>query len=714
MLAISLIGVPSGTEVCTFGKLPVALSDDWVELQPSEISLQAAGEVLVVSRRFIEGVPLTWVGLYRHAFEIGGTRIGNYYGAGAWLLGRSAAGVALAAVLPGLADQVQRLAMDGDRFVRRLAEIRSAFVWPEEAVDRVGHSMEAMGAAVGLGTRGAGAAYVSVDHMESTDSLGVMIDWIQSGHIFASHHRIVLGNAGAAASSARALGRLEVLDIAALRQREVEQLERASLLQTQLEGVDSALMTEREQTVSERDKRVAAESRLDIANGELDQLRSEMDAQAQAHKRERTALQRLAGELSQLKEQLKDKDLQWAAKLEQEVERHRKTRLDLGRVRNQLRDAQEHALVLTPGRAYGHDSPHDPEGHAAPPRPPAHRHDDRFFNPPRPAPPTPQHAPSPYPLAVDSRRPPAAGGRSSRKDPDDVRASPAFWGAAVMVLVVVIALSWKFAQHLITQNFQTQHAVNEQKKPDPTSLKVAQLAGAETLQCEASGTTEVRHYKVLSGLPKRNLIAALQTICAAKQGCEGVESQVVRLVSVSLMEKTALKTTITPGWSLVTVEVPTNCKEQLPADGAIEAYASGDSAAPASEEAAAAAVTAAALSNAAKSNASGQATQPNCTPSAKKNCTKEEKKSCASVNGKAAANCEPGKSNEARSNLLVAGTVKSRTGNAAPANMDNKGNQDTKNGKDKAERGANAEVGGNRPPASAASEAQLGDTSMEY
>ncbi len=332
MLAISLIGVTAGTELCTFGKMPVQLSDDWIELLPSEISLQLGGEVYLVARRIVDGKDLTWVGLYRHALEIGGSRIGNYYGAGAWILGRVAHGEALVAVLPSLADEVHRLAMSGDQFRRRLAEIRPEVKWPETAVDRVGHSMQPLPVGSGLASTGSASAFLPVAAPFSAAHLGWMIDWVQLGGAFAPYARVILGNEGRAAASARHLARLDLLDPHQLLRKDAEHQAAMATdvassdarLQIQVEAAEAARLS-----VQERDAELRA-----VAD-ELARMQDDVRRVQAEHARELLGLQQTIASAHQLHERV--------AADEAKIQRLERTSRDL---RDQLALRDEDAADL--------------------------------------------------------------------------------------------------------------------------------------------------------------------------------------------------------------------------------------------------------------------------------------------------------------------------------------------------------------------------------
>lgn len=127
-IAVSLIGVTAGLEVCTFAAGDPELPPDaWIELTPAEAVLSADHDVYVIRRRLQRGQMTTWIGIYRQAQEIDRDRPGNYYGAGLWLVGHAdnAQGADILAVLEALRkDLLERDVLTAGRFTRRLADAR--------------------------------------------------------------------------------------------------------------------------------------------------------------------------------------------------------------------------------------------------------------------------------------------------------------------------------------------------------------------------------------------------------------------------------------------------------------------------------------------------------------------------------------------------------------------------------------------------------------
>lgn len=298
MLAVSLIGVTAGTEVCTFGRLPVSLSDDWVEVQPSEVTIGAdSADLYVCTRRMVEGKVLTWIGLYRHAHEIGGSRAGAYHGAGVWLLGRTARGGAVVQVLPMLADQLRRLAMVGSQFQRRLADIRPQFEWPEREVDRVGHSMQPLVQGGGLAPgQGAGLLIDASEPMDAAQ-VGWHLDWLQLGPAFAPYSRVLIATDARTADSARELGRVGVVKPLQLLAAENAAREsfnsRVEEAEAQRRAAEAARQTAAEQLT-------ALQGRIDTHHSFVETLQRDLDAAHTERAKAETQLDRVLQDQARL------------------------------------------------------------------------------------------------------------------------------------------------------------------------------------------------------------------------------------------------------------------------------------------------------------------------------------------------------------------------------------------------------------------------------
>ncbi len=135
-MILSLFGTTTGLEVLNLplsnAAQPVQLEDSWIEVSPSHLIIKPGKESYMVLRRFVGTQTMTWVGLYRAAKEIGYERQGSFYGAGVWLIDRVVDTKLAIEVLRLMADQIQVKAMNGERFVKRLADVRGDISMPNQ------------------------------------------------------------------------------------------------------------------------------------------------------------------------------------------------------------------------------------------------------------------------------------------------------------------------------------------------------------------------------------------------------------------------------------------------------------------------------------------------------------------------------------------------------------------------------------------------------
>jgi len=128
VIFLTLFGTTTGLEVLNLplsnSAVPFKIEDSWIEVSPSHLIIKPGKESYVILRRFVGTQTLTWIGLYRAAKEIGYERQGSFYGSGVWLIDRVVDVKLTIDVLRMMADQIQAKAMNGDSFVKRLADVR--------------------------------------------------------------------------------------------------------------------------------------------------------------------------------------------------------------------------------------------------------------------------------------------------------------------------------------------------------------------------------------------------------------------------------------------------------------------------------------------------------------------------------------------------------------------------------------------------------------
>lgn len=110
----------------------VQLEDAWIAITGSQLTVRYNKDVFVVLRKMVGPHLATWIGVYRPAREIGYDRSGGFYGAGAWLIDSVVDAKLLTTVIINLADQIQSVTMDGDRFTQCILEARASFVLPTQ------------------------------------------------------------------------------------------------------------------------------------------------------------------------------------------------------------------------------------------------------------------------------------------------------------------------------------------------------------------------------------------------------------------------------------------------------------------------------------------------------------------------------------------------------------------------------------------------------
>lgn len=298
MLAISLIGVTPGLEVATFGSLPFQPVDDWIGISTSEIELRKQQGLYFVTRRVVDRSVLTWIGYYRSALELGGSRDGGYYGAGIWLVDKAASGDAIVHLLPLLADQVNQHAMSNGQFVKRLSAIREQIQWPDAEGKRLNQSLTALVSEGGLSVSDLPRAYLDLSSVNHAPHLGWFFDWIQMGLPFSQFSRVMLSTDAAVTASARSLGRLQFVTPDSLLREEVERGGFAAKLHVKL----TQQLTETESKLSTQIQHSTSfQQQLQEEKAAVRNLRGKWEIE---HNKEADHLQKFQAELRQLRQQI--------------------------------------------------------------------------------------------------------------------------------------------------------------------------------------------------------------------------------------------------------------------------------------------------------------------------------------------------------------------------------------------------------------------------
>jgi hypothetical protein len=137
VIILTLFGTTTGLELVQIplAEIPASLKfeNSWIEITERQIVTTADNDAFIVFRKVVGSNIVTWVGLYRPALEFGGSRSGSFYGAGAWLVDCVVDVRTLTEILKDLADQIQATAMNGNRFVKRIADARHEIKVPSLA-----------------------------------------------------------------------------------------------------------------------------------------------------------------------------------------------------------------------------------------------------------------------------------------------------------------------------------------------------------------------------------------------------------------------------------------------------------------------------------------------------------------------------------------------------------------------------------------------------
>ena len=197
MINLTLFGTTTGLEVLHLpigsNNLPVRFEDAWIEISPNMATLRPERDVVVLSRRNLNGHIATWIGLYRPAREIGYDRPGSFYGAGAWVIDKVADVTCLIETLKNLANQIKALAMNGDRFVKRINEIHPQLVPPEQ--------IATLTASLSNATNGCDPTGETI-FIEASNSFSDLLDWGQRAQSASKFSKIIIGNSDQVPESA--------------------------------------------------------------------------------------------------------------------------------------------------------------------------------------------------------------------------------------------------------------------------------------------------------------------------------------------------------------------------------------------------------------------------------------------------------------------------------------------------------------------------------
>jgi len=187
VISLSLFGTTTGLEVLTSplsNTAPFKFEEAWIGISLSQLTPQPNKDAFVVFRKSAGNQLVTWVGLYRPAREIGYDRPGCFYGAGAWIVDCVADANILANTLWEMANQIQSKAMNGDRFVKKIADAGAEFSPPSHK-----SSLLASLAAIKSGLKSEGETAFIV---EAANPIHV-IEWAQLAPSASHFSKVVIG-----------------------------------------------------------------------------------------------------------------------------------------------------------------------------------------------------------------------------------------------------------------------------------------------------------------------------------------------------------------------------------------------------------------------------------------------------------------------------------------------------------------------------------------
>jgi len=198
VIILTYFGTTTGLELLhrpLANSIPLlVLEDAWIEVTPSQLTLHPDKDAVVIFRRHVSGQIATWIGIYRHAYEMGYDRRGSFYGAGAWIVSGVVDARLLIQLLREMAAQIKTRAMSGDRLTKRISEAANDLTIPASAAAL----LEGSGR-LSSGCKPEGEAIFIVENNSSTD----VIEWAQRASSAACFSKIVIGSADQAPTDVR-------------------------------------------------------------------------------------------------------------------------------------------------------------------------------------------------------------------------------------------------------------------------------------------------------------------------------------------------------------------------------------------------------------------------------------------------------------------------------------------------------------------------------
>lgn len=212
-----LVGATPGFTVVVDGESPVPLSvlNQWAST--TEGLRPDPGEWLLRAARFRHDDEVwTWLGYYRHAYQLGGSRPGGIAAAGLLVRDGYVQGGAAVSFLTEAEALLEGAAMKDGRFVMRLEDI-AHFAWPyaEEGLPEAAVRRMDGPDLAGLDPDKPEKIYIDLSDPGESVLASWYFEWAQIGPALSSYSRLFIGNTTRLAETAR-----DVSDVRAFTSRE--------------------------------------------------------------------------------------------------------------------------------------------------------------------------------------------------------------------------------------------------------------------------------------------------------------------------------------------------------------------------------------------------------------------------------------------------------------------------------------------------------------
>ncbi len=190
MIILTLFGTTTGLELLNIPLVnnipPLKLEDAWIGVNSSQLTLQSDKDSYLIFRRSVSGHLVTWIGLYRPIREMGYDRAGSFYGAGVWIIDGVVDAKNLIVLLREMIDQVNSTAVQGDRFIKKLVDVKGQFTPPNQVSSLISSYSK-----VNAGFKSEGESGFIIDTTVPLD----VIEWAQRGSSASYFSKIVIGTA---------------------------------------------------------------------------------------------------------------------------------------------------------------------------------------------------------------------------------------------------------------------------------------------------------------------------------------------------------------------------------------------------------------------------------------------------------------------------------------------------------------------------------------